>query len=168
MVRGNPAAAAVIGGDGFGFDLGKFLPFRISVLANRLTRRLARISTERFKLTAPEWRIVAVLGHFGAVSNHRVIELTTLDPVRMSRAVSGLLQKGHITRIETPEDRRCAVLELTPAGTAVFNAMIPLALEAEREVLAAASDQDRAALEHILTKLEQATESGDDPGDGAI
>ncbi len=161
-------ALSVLGGDGSGFDLGRFLPFRISVLANRLSRRLARISSQQFHLTAPEWQIVAVLGHFGAVPNHRVIELTSLDPVRMSRAVSGLLQKGHITRVETPEDRRRAVLDLTPAGATVYNAMIPLAIEAEQEVLAAASEADREKLEQILTKLEQAADAGDEPnaGDG--
>jgi DNA-binding MarR family transcriptional regulator len=155
MARGNPSAAA-LGGEGF--DLGTFLPFRISALANRLARRLARISGARFQLTAPEWRIIAVLGQFGAMQNHRVIEITCLDPVRMSRAVSGLLHKGYITRGETPEDRRRAMVELTEAGRGVFDAIVPLAIEAEESALAAASKADRENLERILTKLEQATQ----------
>jgi DNA-binding MarR family transcriptional regulator len=160
------AVATSFGADEPGFDLGKFLPFRISVLANRLSRRLARASLKQFQLNAPEWRIIAVLGHFGTMPNHRVIELTSLDPVRMSRAVSGLLQKGYITRLESPEDRRRATLDLTQAGAGVYGAMIPVALEAEAGVLAAASDEERQKLEQILNKLELAAQTGGNGADG--
>lgn len=149
-----------------GFELDKFLPFRLSVLANRLARSVARVAAGQFHLSAPEWRVIAVLGRFGALPNNRVIELTYLDAVRMSRAVSSLLRKAYITRVETPADRRRATLELTPAGTSVYEAMIPLALEAEDSVLGAASEQDRAQLEEILTKLENATEGEDGSADG--
>lgn len=158
-VAGNSRSAAALGGEGF--DLATFLPFRIAALANRLARQLARVSASRFKLTAPEWRIIAVLGQFGAMQNHRVIEVTSLDAVRMSRAVSRLLHKGYITRVETPEDRRCAVIDLTQAGRGVFDAMIPPAIEAEESALAATTSADREALERILTKLEQATKEQD-------
>lgn len=161
------SVAAAFGSDGTGFDLAKFLPFRISALANRLARQLAKVSAARFHLTAPEWRIIAVLGQFGAMQNHRVIEITSLDAVRMSRAVSGLLNKGYITRIETPQDRRCAMIELTEAGRIVFDAMIPPAIEAEESALAAASSADRENLERILTKLEEATKEQDGEGESA-
>jgi len=165
-VAGNSrSATAAFGGEGAGFDLAKFLPFRISALANRLARQLARVSASQFKLTAPEWRIIAVLGQFGAMQNHRVIEITSLDPVRMSRAVSGLLHKGYITRVETPEDRRCAVIDLTPEGRTVFAAMIPPAIEAEESALARASSAERETLERILTKLEQATKDQESDGE---
>jgi DNA-binding MarR family transcriptional regulator len=147
---------------GFGvFQLEKFLPFRLSVLANRLARRVARAAAGQFQLSAPEWRVIAVLGRFGALPNHQVIELTCLDPVRTSRAVSSLMRKAYINRVETPSDRRRATLELTASGTEVFEAMIPLAVEAEEGVLGAASEADRAQLEAILTKLENAAEGED-------
>lgn len=144
-----------------GFQLERFLPFRLSVLANRLARRVARVASGQFQLSAPEWRVIAVLGRFGALPNHQVIELTCLDPVRTSRAVSTLLRKAYINRVETPSDRRRATLELTAAGTGVFEAMIPLAMEAEESVLGSASEEDRAQLEAILTKLENAADGED-------
>src|ERR1700690_1392514 len=86
------------------FDLSSFLPFRLTVLSNRLTRRVARFYGERFKLTAPEWRTIAVLGQHGAMTANAVIQQTTMDKVRVSRAVAKLLKAGYITRVSDPQD----------------------------------------------------------------
>ena len=93
------------------FELGKYLPFRLTVLSNRLTRRVARFYAERFKLSAPEWRTMAVLGQQGAMSANAVIMQTTMDKVRVSRAVAKLLKANLITREADPLDRRRAIME---------------------------------------------------------
>ena len=43
-------------------DLEHFLPYRLSVLSNRVSGTIARIYTERFQLSITEWRGMAVLG----------------------------------------------------------------------------------------------------------
>ena len=92
------------------------MPFRLSVLANRMTRAVARVYMRRLQLSAPEWRTMAVLGRFGAMTANSVVERTAMDKVRVSRAVTRLLAAGHITRRTDPEDRRRAILDLTPTG----------------------------------------------------
>jgi len=145
------------------FELAKFLPFRLTVLSNRLTRRVARFYAERFKLTAPEWRTMAVLGQSGAMSSYSVIEQTTMDKVRVSRAVAKLLKAGYITRDADPEDRRRAILNLTAAGLEVYRQIVPLVQEIESEMLALLNQDDRIGLDNALAKLEAHLEQHDVP-----
>src|ERR1700722_6459555 len=137
-----------------GFELGKYLPFRLTVLSNRLTRRVARFYGERFKLSAPEWRTMAVLGQQGAMSANAVIAQTTMDKVRVSRAVAKLLKGGFITREADPQDRRRAILDLTPSGQEIYRQIVPLVQEVESELVAALSGPERAMLDNALTKIE--------------
>jgi DNA-binding MarR family transcriptional regulator len=136
------------------FELGKYLPFRLTVLSNRLTRRVAHFYAERFKLSAPEWRTMAVLGQQGAMSANAVISQTTMDKVRVSRAVAKLLKTGFITREADPQDRRRAILDLTPAGQEVYRQIVPLVQEVESEMVSALSGPERAMLDNALAKIE--------------
>ena len=137
------------------FFLERFMPFRLSVLANRMTRAVAGGYMRRFHLSAPEWRTLAVLGRFGAMTANSVVERTAMDKVRVSRAVTQLLQQGHITRRTDPKDRRRAILDLTASGQSVYRQIVPRALAVEAEMLAALSDEERAALEATISKLEK-------------
>jgi DNA-binding MarR family transcriptional regulator len=149
-VASRPVPAA----DGRAFELELFTPFRLSVLANRMTRAVARIYMKRHRLSAPDWRTLAVLGRFGAMSANSVVERTAMDKVRVSRSVSRLLQLGFITRRTDPQDRRRAILELTQSGQGVYRQIVPRALAVEGELLSTLSADERAALDATLTKLE--------------
>jgi DNA-binding MarR family transcriptional regulator len=136
------------------FELGKYLPFRLTVMSNRLTRRVARFYGERFKLSAPEWRTMAVLGQQGAMSANAVIAQTTMDKVRVSRAVAKLLKADLITRDADPQDRRRAILNLTGAGLEIYRQIVPLVQEVESEIVSALSSTERAVLDNALAKIE--------------
>jgi len=137
-----------------GFELRRFLPARLTALSNRLTRRAALLYGERFKLSAAEWRIMAVLGQQGAMSGNAVIAQSTMDKVRVSRGVATLLKAGLITRDCDPQDRRRAILALTTAGRDIFQQIVPLIQEAEAEMMAALSEAERALLSDALGKIE--------------
>ncbi len=136
-------------------DLEHFVPFRLSVLANRVTRAVARAYARRFRLSAPEWRTMAVLGRYGAMTANSVVERTAMDKVRVSRAVARLLTHGRITRRTDPDDRRRAILDLTAEGRTVYTAVVPLVLAVENELLAKLGAEERRLLGEILHKLEQ-------------
>src|SRR5258708_30312989 len=67
-------------------ELERFLPYRLSVLTNRISTAIARVYVRRFGLTVPEWRVMAVLGRFGAMSAHAGCGKTAMGKVRVSRA----------------------------------------------------------------------------------
>jgi len=134
--------------------LERFLPYRLSVLTNRISTAIARLYARRFRLTVPEWRVMAVLGRFGAMSANAVCERTAMDKVRVSRAVARLAKAGRLTRRVDAGDRRRAVLALTAAGRAVYEEICPLALAVERRLLAPLDAHDRADLDRLLLQLE--------------
>ena len=142
-----------------GFDLRRFLPARLTALSSRLTRRSALIYSKRFRLTAPEWRTLAVLGQQGAMSMNAVIAQTTMDKVRVSRAVAKLLKTGLIGRESDYQDRRRAILNLTPAGREIYRQIVPLMQDAEEVMLAQLSEAERDALTGALATIERCLES---------
>ena len=145
------------------FELGKYLPFRLTLLSNRLTRRVSLFYGDRFRLSAPEWRTMAVLGQNGPMTANLVIRQTTMDKVRVSRAVAQLLKNGYITRDSDPADRRRAVLALTPAGLDIYRQIVPLVQDVEAEVMADLTREERVHLETALGKLEAFLERSSEP-----
>jgi DNA-binding MarR family transcriptional regulator len=137
-----------------GFAIEDFLPFRLSVLSNRLTRAVAHVYTRRFRLSAPEWRTMAVLGRYGAMSANSVVDRTAMDKVRVSRAVARLTHAGHITRRTDPGDRRRAILDLTPQGAGIYRQIVPLVCAVENDILQSLDPDERHALERVFAKLE--------------
>ena len=72
-------------------ELDRFLPYRLSVLSNRISQDIAAVYGEKFGLTVTEWRILAVLGRYPDLSATEVAERTAMDKVAVSRAVTSLL-----------------------------------------------------------------------------
>ena len=68
------------------FDLEKFLPYRLSVAAARVSRRLAARLEAEAGLSNPEWRVLAHLARAGSVSVRDIHIRVDLDKSRVSRA----------------------------------------------------------------------------------
>ena len=100
---------------------------------------------------------MAVLGRYGAMTANSVVERTAMDKVRVSRAVARLLAHQRITRRTDPNDRRRAILDLTPEGRAVYGKVVPMVLAVEEELLSDLSGEERTRLDEIVRKLERRT-----------
>lgn len=135
------------------FALERFLPYRLSVLANYSSRAFARRYGDAFGLTIPEWRVMAVLARFAPLSANEVAERTAMDKVRVSRAVARLLKTGLVDRTTAREDRRRSTLRLSRAGRKIHAAIVPLARALEAELLAGIGEAERAQLERLMDKL---------------
>jgi DNA-binding MarR family transcriptional regulator len=135
-------------------DLETFLPYRLSVLTNHISRGLADIYSERFGISVTEWRVIAVLGRDRGLSANEVAERTAMDKVAVSRAVARLLERELLLRGMHDSDRRRSVLALSPAGEAVYDVVAPLALEYQQRVMAPLDADERATLLRLMDKLE--------------
>ena len=136
-------------------DLEHFLPYRLSVLSNRISGAIAREYSERLSLSVTEWRVMAVLGRYPGLSAREVAERTAMDKVAVSRAVASLLSAGRLEREFDDEDRRRSVLRLSKAGHAVYDQVVPLALGFERHVLEGMPEAERALLFRLLDRLDE-------------
>ena len=135
-------------------DLEHFVPYRLSVLSNRISHDIARLYAERWDLAVNEWRVLAVLGRHHDIAAREVAERTAMDKVAVSRAIASLLDAGRIERDAHDGDRRRSRLRLSPAGRAIYDEVAPLALAYQRRLLDGLADDERAALDRLLTRLE--------------
>ncbi|MCG6871081.1 MAG: MarR family winged helix-turn-helix transcriptional regulator [Gammaproteobacteria bacterium] len=142
-------------------ELPEFLPFRLSVLANRISRSLAAVYRDRFDLRIPEWRVMAVLGQYPDISAEEVARHTCMDKVKVSRAVAGLMAHGRVLRQPDPQDRRRGRLRLSAAGRRVHAQIVPLALGFQAEILADLPAAERRSLEAALATLQARVERVD-------
>ena len=99
--------------------LENFLPYRLSVLTNLVSTAIAGAYRERFGLSIPEWRVLAVLANSPDLSAAEVAQRTAMDKVAVSRAVRALLKTARLERRMAHTDRRRSVLRLTAAGRLV-------------------------------------------------
>lgn len=136
-------------------ELKNFLPYRLSVLSNRISSAIAREYSERFGLGVTEWRVMAVLGRNRGLSANQVAQRTAMDKVAVSRAVASLITAGRLLREFDDNDRRRSVLRLSDVGYAVYDKVAPLALEFENHVLGGMSGEERSLLFRLLDRLDE-------------
>jgi DNA-binding MarR family transcriptional regulator len=137
-------------------DLDHFLPYRLSVLSNRISQDIAALYQQRFNLGITEWRIIAVLGRFPNLSANEVAERTAMDKVAVSRAISALLSQKRVKRQFDKNDRRRSVLSLSASGTKIYQEVAPLAVQLQNALLAQFDDKERVLLNLLLDKLSAA------------
>lgn len=135
-------------------NLAEFLPYRLSVLTNKVSRSFARLYATRFELSVPEWRVMAVLGQEPGLSGDEVCARTEMDKVTVSRAVGKLRDKAYLTRRISGTDRRRSELQLSRAGYDIYAQIIPLGRQYEAQLLESLSVADRRALDQILKQLD--------------
>ena len=134
-------------------DLDRFLPYRLSVLSNTVSSAIAREYSDRFGLTIPEWRVMAVLGGEPKLSARDVAERTAMDKVQVSRAVDSLVRAQRVGRTPDAQDGRIARLALTSRGRAIYDEVVPLALHLEELFLRALKPDERRQLDALMAKL---------------
>ena len=130
-----------------------FLPYRLSILSNRVSRAIAKRYAKAFNLTIPEWRIIAVLGRRTGLTAKDIAEATEMDKVAVSRAVARLMAAGRVSARPDAEDARRQLLTLTREGQSVHARIAPIALASERRLLAALSARERETLDALLDRL---------------
>ena len=130
-----------------------FLPYRLSILSNRVSRAIAARYAKAFDLTIPEWRIIAVLGRRPGLTAKEVAEATEMDKVAVSRAVSRLMAARRVRASADKEDARRQRLSLTVQGEDVHARIAPIALASEQKLLTALDAGERAQLGELLDRL---------------
>lgn len=148
------------------FRLEDFLPYRLSVAANRVSRLFSRRYSEAYGLTIPEWRVLATIARFGTLSPSAVGEWTAMDKVKVSRAAASLVAHGLVRQSPDPNDGRGRRLRLTRKGVSVHEGVVPLARELEATLADGLSRPEWLALNKALSRLNAHVETIEGPDHG--
>ena len=136
-------------------DLLKFVPFQLNRLAAEVSSAISAEYATRYGLDIPEWRVLATLGfRHEPCSAQYVADCTRTHKSTISRAVTSLLKRQIIERVENEEDRREFRLQLTRKGATLYEELIPRLLRREQEILSCLSAQDRKDFVRLLGKIE--------------
>src|SRR6185503_2040509 len=140
-------------------DLFRFVPFRLNRLAAEVSSALSAEYAARYGLYIPEWRVLATLGfRHDACSAQYIAQCTRTHKSTISRAVTSLMKREIVERVENEDDRREFRLRLTRKGVTLYEELIPRLLRKEQEILSCLSAQERRDFARLLGKIEASLE----------
>ena len=137
-------------------DLFDFVPFRLNRLAAEVSATLSSEYQARYGLDIPEWRVLATLGFRNdPCSAQYIVHCTRTHKSTISRAVTTLMERHLVERVENEDDRREYQLRLTHKGKAMYEELIPRLRRKESQILSCLSAQERKDFAAMLGKIEK-------------
>ena len=156
--KGQPAATGAPGP-----NLAETL-HRMLKLYNRLIAPFSTHLEHRYKISVNEFRLLMMIGRLGTTASHELSELTGVNTMSVSRAVSALEKHGRITVTTDPANRRRKTLTLTAEGRRLYERMLPSADRVSEYLFAALSPDEITAFDRYVTTLTEALEAQDEQG----
>lgn len=135
------------------FDLHSFLPFLMHHASEKVSLGFRDIYRDRYRMTRSEWRVLATLGQYGALTATEIVTHTGLHKTKVSRAVFAIEQRRWLKRRQDENDRRIQRLELTTQGTSAFTSLCEAGVAYNRKVRNFLGEDDFTRLSDLLTKL---------------
>jgi DNA-binding MarR family transcriptional regulator len=125
-----------------------------------LIARVGMVGQKRFAerieslgLNTRMWGALNVLEIEGEISQHALCKGVGIDPSSMVATVDELEAKGLVERRRHPTDRRAHALHVTAAGRETLARGRELARQAQEELLAPLSSEEREQLHGLLLRI---------------
>lgn len=142
------------------FDLQKFLPYLLNQAAEATSHGFHAAYRDRYGMTRTQWRVMANLGKFGAMTARDICVISHVEKTKVSRAIAALEAGQMLTRTTSDLDRRVEILALTDQGKAVFAELGQLAIRYDASLRAKLGAAQAANLEMLLKELAQLSADG--------
>jgi MarR family transcriptional regulator, lower aerobic nicotinate degradation pathway regulator len=113
-----------------------------------LTARIAR-----FDLSPLEFSVLVRLHDSGSWTQNSLGRSIFMEPANIGALVQRLADRGLVTRLPDPDDRRAIRVAITPAGVELLAAARPEADAANAHTLAILEPAERAELMSLLRRL---------------
>jgi DNA-binding MarR family transcriptional regulator len=128
---------------------------RISRASRRLERVLAR-NFARFGLTNASYDVLASLRRAGPpyrLSPTQLYHSLMISSGTMTNRIDQLERAGLVTRLPDPTDRRGVMVELTPQGRELVDAVVEAHAATELGLVSVLTDEEKECLSATLRKL---------------
>lgn len=150
--RGRPSG----GGSTSVTSIEHLLDYKIGQLRKLLDRYSSPAVSEQFGLSLAEWRMLSHIHAGGSVTAFWLCRRLQADRAEVSRACASLIRRGYVTSKPNPADARSALLELTRSGRAMFDRIMPVRLQLQKELTEVLDRRELAVLYRALDKLTRA------------
>jgi MarR family transcriptional regulator for hemolysin len=108
----------------------------------------------------PAWLVLISLKSRQLASQRELAEAVGIQGATLTHHLDTMESAGLVTRRRDPANRRLHLVELTPAGDALFLRLRDAAMAFDRRLRAGLSDDDVAQLETLLTRLRDNVSGG--------
>lgn len=112
-------------------------------------------------LSGASFDVLAALRRSGMpyrLSPGELLGTTMVTSGTMTNRIDQLEKAGLVERLDNPDDRRGVIIALTAEGLAVVDAAVTAHVANQHRLIAALSDEERAALDALLSKFLSAFE----------
>jgi DNA-binding MarR family transcriptional regulator len=133
-------------------------------LTNRLMAPFSTHLAHRHRISLNEFRMLMTIGALGRTASHELAELTGVNVMSVSRAVSTLERHGRIEIRPDPANRRRKWLALTEEGGRLYAAMRPQSELVADYLFSELSAAEIGQLDRIVDRLIATLEAKDAAG----
>jgi DNA-binding MarR family transcriptional regulator len=138
-----------------------FLPYLMAITSNAVSSRIADEYRLRFGLRIPEWRVMAVLGDGGSMTQREMVNATVMDKVAINRACKVLEERGLVARSPNQRDGRSHHLELTGEGRTLYDQVMPMTYEMFERIFTRIEPSEQEALKTLLSRIRDGVQAID-------
>jgi DNA-binding MarR family transcriptional regulator len=129
--------------------------YKIGILRRLLDRYSGPTLTQQSGLTLAEWRVLTNLYSSSPTTSRQLCLRLRTDKAEVSRACAGLIKRGYASSRIDRNDRRSALIVITPRGERLHDAIVPLRQALQKELEVPLSKAEVADLHRILDRLMQ-------------
>ncbi len=104
-------------------------------------------------LTTTDLRIVLALGGEGELAGHELCEIMGVAPMNVSRAITGLMERGLVEPGLDQSNRRRKPVRLSPDGERLFAQTIPAMTTVGADLFKGVPHRDREAFRRVAAAV---------------
>lgn len=133
---------------------------RYSFLLDRTARKVKQYAQQQFKqagfdVTVDQWLVLKNLAENPQLSQTELANLVFKDHPTLTRIIDLLHKKGHVLRVQHPQDRRSFQLHLTEAGVEKVAELRPKVLEIREKAWENLTEVDFLEFKRVLDTIYQ-------------
>ena len=105
------------------------------------------------KITPQQFTTLARLNREDGITQKSLANYLNKDYGSITRSLDGLEKRDWVRREDSSNDRRTKLVFITEQGKKIFNRVLPLQIERNRQLLNGVSEKDFEQLANILSKV---------------
>lgn len=141
---------------------------RLLKLTNRLMAPFSTHLSHRYRISVNEFRLLMTIGALGRTASHEVAELTGVNAMSVSRAVSALQKHGRVVVEVDADNRRRKWLSLSDEGRRLYEIMRPQTEKVAHYLFSELDEAEVAGFASIVERLIERLDARDANGNSVF
>jgi len=142
-------------------DIDTYIPYFLSAVNNKLSRGASQLYLDRFGIGIVDWRVISMLAIEPWIPASRICQVVELDKGATSRSLVKLSEMGFLDHEASDQDIRRKSWALNAKGYAMHDAVIAIALERERKLIAGVDPEELETFIKVMRQMHRNVSSMD-------